>query len=260
MAYRKKYAKKYVPKASKKLVKNYPKTAVAKTQNIARDVAKLKKQLKQQRPEVKYIDAQLTPTGYSFGQVNVNSTGAVALFLPTAILNSGQQGGRVGDEIRNIGIQMRLQLRQMSNLHTACRVIMDVFKTDDILASASDYLPLLYDTDTISGVIDYNSTRVPSTLKVYNKIFSKNIYLAPDDYNGNVIFKDIKALIKRQDVLKYVGSTSVECNNIRYVVTFRASTGNANSSTASTLPLVINTNVSSGCIAYLTTKMYFTDN
>jgi len=223
MAYRKKYAKKYVPKASKKLVKNYRKTAVAKTSVIARDVAKLKKQLKQQRPEVKYIDAQLTPTGYSFGQVNYNSTGAVALFLPTAILNSGQQGGRVGDEIRNIGIQMRLQIRQMSALTTPCRVIMDVFKTDDILASASDYLPFLYDTDTISGVIDYNSTRVPSTLKVYHKIFSKNFYLAPDGFSGNTMIKDFKTLIKRQDLLKYVGSSSVECNNTRYVVTFRAS-------------------------------------
>lgn len=260
MAYIRKVQKRtYRPKANARKAKAPRKfTYVTKTRNLVKDVSMLKKMVKKSKPEVKYLDPQLAPNSYSFGQVMVNASGAVAFFLPTALSAGSAQGQRNGEVVTNIGLQIRAQIRQQSSNTKPGTVILEVFKTSDILGTVSDYIPLIYDPDTISGVIDYNSSRVAQNKKEYTRIFSRTLRFPADTYSGVIQLKDMKALIKRRDRLNYLGSGSTESNNCRYVCILRASVGNYGGA-PSTITTIAEAGASTGWVCNIATKMYFTD-
>lgn len=232
-----------------------------RSHNLAKDVSKLQKVVKGMSKSVEVKRSQeLGVSSNVVGQVNVNNTGALCI---TATLNTGDgvdMISRIGEKIKLIGYSIRGQIAQQTLASTPCRVLVEVWKTQDVVTSPiSNHLNYLFNADTISGVIDINSTRVAAYLDTYKRVFAKNYYIGSDTVSGVAMLKDFKIFIKQKQMLHYIGTSAVEPSNIRYLITVRCSTGNCNTSTNSTLPNLANTGATTGLYFRCVSNMFFTD-
>lgn len=242
-------------KAPKKF--NYSK----RSSNLVNDVKKLQKTVTNMKKSVEVKRSiELNVASYSVAQVNANNTGALCIYAPVSTADGVDVPNRVGEKIRLIGYSIRGQIAQMSALVTPMRVLVEVWKTDDVVTSpVGNHLPYIFQADTISGVIDINSTRTPQYMNVYKKVYGKSYYIGPDNYSGLTQIKDFKIFLKQKQNLHYVGTSSTAPSNMCYLITVRCSTGNASTGTASTLPNIVNTAVNTGVFFRATSNMYFTD-
>lgn len=229
--------------------------------NLVTDIKKLKKTVNSMKKSVEVKRSiELNVASYSVGQVNANNTGALCIYAPVSTADGVDIVNRVGSKVRLIGYSIRGQIAQMSALVTPMRILVEVWKTDDVVTSpVGNHLPYIFNADSISGVIDINSTRVPQYMKVYKRVYGKNYYLAPDNYSGLTQIKDFKIFIKQQQNLEFVGTSSTAPSNVCYLITVRCSTGNNSTGTASTLPNIVNTAVNTGCYFRAVSNMFFTD-
>lgn len=235
---------------------SYPKASG----NLVKDVARLKKQVKKSRPEVKTTD--MTTSSMLVGQCNVNNTGANCFVIPMAIGTGAANGGRIGNEVRLIGNYLRLQFKQQSAAAVKTTFSVEVWKTDDVnltAGSAGTFLPIVYNADTMSGVIDINSSQNLQYRKIYKKVFSRKVVVPADQTSSVNTIKNMKVLIKSRSLLQWPDTTGSSPNNITFFVVIRADTGNASTTTASTLPLVGQTAANTGCQVFYACKSYYTD-
>jgi len=233
---------------------------------LSRQVAKIKSSMSK-AVEVKRNYATNGPLVLTCGQVNVDNTGARA--IPLLIMNMGAgvtDTERVGVKVKLIGISLRCQLIQQSAGVAPGRYIMDIYRTNEFAANEASLLSLLYNVDSVSGVVDANSTRNNDIIVsktnpqgVYTPIYSKSIYVAPDTFSGNTMYKDFKIFIKRQDILQYVNATTAYPNNVRYIITMRAQCGNSSTTTASTIPTIPVQVANTGCLLRYNATCYYTD-
>lgn len=225
--------------------------------NLVKDVNRLKKLVKKVKPEVKYIQ----PAGGNdlVGQVSVNATGSNGFFITNTCGSGVGNGDRVGNETKLIGINCRLQIQQMSASTQPIRCIFEIFKFTDRTSSISQMLPYIYQPDSISGVIDYNSTRNPSYINEYKRIASRKVYLRADNFSGQAINTCVKMFVKQNQKLRYSSTTSADAVNYGYALFVRADNGNRDGATASTLTNIPVTATSTGARYYYVFKTYFTD-
>lgn len=238
-------------------------TSVAK---LTRQVAKMKSSMAKS-VEVKRNYLTAGPLVVTCGQVNVDLTGARA--IPFQIMNLGAgvlDTERVGAKVKLIGISLRCQMIQQSAVTAPGRYILDIYRTNELTATESQLLSSLYNVDSVSGVIDANSTRNNDIIVtktnpqgVYTPIYSKSIYVRPDQFTGQLMYKDFKIFIKRQDILQYIGATTAYPNNVRYIMCLRAQCGNSNATTASTLSTVPVTAANTGALLRYNATCYYTD-
>lgn len=252
---RKVYRKRGVRKVAKKAPKKF---GYVKSQgNLLKDVNRLKKLVKRAKPEVKWIANPMSSD--LIGQVDGNGGGASGFFITNTCGAGVGVGDRQGLETKLIGINLRLQFSQQSAGTSPMRMIMDVFKFTSRPSTLGTLINNAYQTDSISGVIDYNSTLNPNYLQEYKRIHSRRVYLRPDNFTGQLMISDLKILLKQNQKLRYASSTSADAVNMGYAVVIRADTGNKNTTTASTLTTVANTAVSTGAQYRVIFKTYFTD-
>lgn len=244
---------------TKKVVKSAPKFNYVKSKgNLAQDVKYLKKMVKRSRPEVKFY--QVTPSSNLVGQVDGNDSGASAFAISNTIGGGvGSYSARVGEEMNLIGIQLRLQFQQQSANNLATKYKVEVFRLSDDSVTLAEIINRVYEADTISQVVDINSTRNQLYMSDYKKIGSRTVYLPADNMSGTNMIKDLKMFIKRQDRLRFNGTGTANSVNYQYVCIVRANSGNRSTTTASTNALVSQTAVSTGAKYTYYYKNYLTD-
>lgn len=251
---KKSYSKSKSKKAPKKF--NY----VKKEGNLVKDVAYLKKMVARAKPEVKQYLA--TATSDLVGQVDGNGGGTSGFMIRTNIGGGvGAYGVRIGEEIKLIGIQLRMQFQQQSACAIPTRYVIDVFRLSDPAATIGDVISRAYNTDTITSLIDYNSTLNQLYKSDYKLIFRRKLYLAQDNLANVNMNKDLLTLIKQNINLKYNGTSTADAVNYQYALVVRADSGNRSTTTANTnLSTIINqTAVNTGAKYAYTWKLYYTD-
>lgn len=257
--YKKGKGRRYAKKASGPKKFNY----VKRTGNLARDVAKLKKQVKNVKPEVKTTQGDYSqPYIVACGQVDANATGAHIMDITPQLACSGNEGGRIGDNVKFIGMAFRMKLQQMSALSIRSRYRIELWKTYEMSAPVSIWLSQVYKADSISGVIDYNSTKALINRKMNKLIASRRGSIEPDAITTTNTYRDIKLFVKRQDVADFSINTATEPSNFRYLLVVTMDGGNCNTTTACTItnpysvPL---TAVNTGIYLSYTINFYYID-
>lgn len=238
---------------------------VASVANLAKQVKRMKTQIRREF-EIKKWDTAAVQTG-SIGQVNGNVTGAVGVDLNLCAMPSGLGNGeRVGEKITLKGFQLRLQMVQQSAAAPANNFYVEIWRTTDFTAT-STAITYLYEVDSISGVIDYNSSinkdyagKKNGYKSLYQMVARKRIYIKEDTVSSISQFKNIKVFVKQNQELMYSGGVSQNPNNVRYFMVIRAANGNASSTTASTVTGIPIAAVNTGAGYYASTTAWYVDN
>jgi len=227
---------------------------------VARSLARFKKEVRKDVEMKKW-----SPTSMIAGLVGqVNGNGTAAYVADLDILNTGQsvdQDDRIGVKVNLKGIHLRCQLQQQSNAQIPMKCIVEIWKTADFGGSLNSIRDSIFAVDSISGVVDINSTKNPEYLGIYKCIASKTVWLAGDNPSTSLtMVKDFKMFIKQRQMLSYAGASATVPQNVRYFMTIRASNGNISSNTISTLSSIPVVAQSSGAIIRYQTTAYYTDN
>jgi len=253
-----KFIKKPRNTLSKKPKENKKFDYVKSQGNLVKDVKYLKKMVKRDKPEVKMITS--TPTSDTVGQIDGTGGGASGFLINLSTGGGvGAYAARLGEEIKLIGINLRLQFSQQSAASSPAYFIVNVVRFDDPTADISGVINKTFSNDTISGVVDTNSTRNQLYLTDYKIVFSKRIYMPADNISSQKMVKDMKVLVKQNFILKYNGTSTAAPVNSRYALIVRASNGNKSASVAGSNTLLTQTAVSTGYVYSHFTKSYFTD-
>lgn len=226
--------------------RTYKKRAVKRTvgvKRLAKKVENIKKQIKRDI-EVKEYTPSPVPDALIVAQVDVNATGMYIGDLDVANVGQGTGGNnRIGNKTKLIGIGMRFAVTQQLSTTLGGRLIFEIFRTKDMNNSVANIRDLIYDVDSISTVIDYNSSKNQDFIKsktnptgIFELVGSKTIYMRSDEISSTMnVFKNFKMFIKQRQQLSYSGSPQQKPSNVRYIMCIRAEQGNHDSAAASTL-------------------------
>lgn len=202
----------------------------------------------------------ISPTTVSVGQCNINADAYYWQDISPIVSEGTTISQRVGNQIKITSFQMRIQLRQMANLGTAAKYILEVFTPkNDFVSSAS--IGSVFKADTITGLVDYHALRNPDYYSEYTRIMKKTLYLKADSYSAQPnLMSDyqINYKFKNPMICKYANDGTTILHGQLFMV-LRASTGNINGATASTLTQIGNTNALSGAYLDMMTKIFYTD-
>lgn len=248
--------------------KPYKKRAYKSAVNVkklSKQVLRIKNDMKRQN-EVK----ELTPVDIyanTVGQVDANNSGARVFNLSAMSMPSGvNDGERIGIKVKLIGMSFRFQLNQQAVASLANRIIIDFYRTPDFQSADANLRDQLYDTDSISGVVDANSTRNHPFIKskfnptgIHELIGSKSVYVRRDDVTGQSHVMDFKYFIKQNTILHYNGPSTQVPQNYRFFIVCRAQTGNRSGTTASTLPNLPTGATETGVLLRFQTTCYYVD-
>jgi len=244
-----------VRRTTKKVPKKFG--YVKSSGNLLKDVKMLKKYVKRTKPEVKWLES---PTSSDLvGQVDSGAGGGASGFFIANTCGAGVGiSDRSGQEIKLIGLNLRMQFQQQSASTGPMKLILDVFKFTSRPGTIGTLVNNAYNTDNMSNVVDYNSTLNPNYKKEYMRIYSRKIFLRPDNFSGQLMLSDLRHLIKQNQILRYADTTSADAVNMGYAVVIRADVGNKGAS-ASTNTNVAVTAANTGAQYRIFYKSYFTD-
>lgn len=202
----------------------------------------------------------ISPTTISVGQCNINADAYYWADISPIVSEGVTVSTRVGNAIKMISFQMRIQIRQMANLGTSAKYVLEIFTPkNDYVSSAS--IGSLFKADTITGLVDYHALRNPDYYSEYIRIYKKILYLKADSYSSQPnLMSDyqINHKFKTPMTLKYAGDGTTVIHGQLFMV-IRASTGNINGSTASTIAQIGNTNALTGAYVDMMTKIFYID-
>lgn len=256
--WKKKYTKRVRPVAKKSYKKSAPKSAVS-VKALNNKINTLARSMRRNN-EMKYC-MTVAPLGGSVGQLNANGSG-VGCYDLTSTFQLGQGVGaldRIGDSVNAKGLYIRIQLQQQSALSIAVRYKFVIFRTGDFTTALGTLPALCFNSDTISGVIDYNSSRNNVYRKEYQLLKQFEVYCPSDQTASTNLFVNKKLFLKMNQKLEYAGGASTVPQNVRYFIVVLGSAGNLHSSTASTLPNVPLTAISTGATCLIQCNGYYTD-
>lgn len=242
---------------------NPKKVTVAK---LSRQVSRLSNSIKKDTEVKLYYPANVL--SQTVGQVDVNATGAAAFDLVIMNLAEGvSYDDRVGLKAKLIGTSIRAQIQQQSACDFYNKYIVDLCATTDMTASATTIMNRVYNPDSISQVIDANSTRDYNQLKSKGNpqcdiwvLASKSVVVGKDATTATQLgFKDFKMFVKQNVQLIWAGGAINPPGNYRMLMFVRAQSGNKSTSTASTLPQVPATAINTGGVIRFSFTNYYTD-
>lgn len=234
---------------------------MANVEALAKSVSRIKKQMYKDTEVKQYTPSDIVAD--IVGQVNINTDGYVAVDLQPCNIGAGVDiDTRVGNQVKMLGMHFRGQLTNQSNSTLRQRFYIDIWKTTDYGVTANAMVGLVYKQDSLSGLIDGNSTLDHDYVKTGQyKLVKRKVYtLAEDAFSGaNVQFKDFKFFVKTNQILTYSGSGIDVPQNYRYIAVFRTQHGNKNSTTASTLTTVPVLTPNSGVLIRMQHTDYYID-
>jgi hypothetical protein len=226
------------------------------TSQIYKDVARLKTMVNSEKKFVEVPYSELT-----VGQCNVNVAGYIFTDI-SPVPNEGiTQQTRNGASIKLNSTILRMQFRQMINLHTAMRIKILVIRVNkQVVPITFATMTTIFKADAISNVIDYNSIRNPDYFGDYSILATRHVTIPADNYNGMTNrFRDLQMNLRTQFHVRYAGDTNTVTNN-QILLLMLADTGNLNTTTASTLTKIANTVANSGAFVDMFITQYYYDN
>lgn len=201
------------------------------------------------------------------GQVDANLSGARVFQLNVMNIPAGvNDGERVGIQCKFIGMSIRMQLSQQAQAEIRNKYVIDIWRTNDFSYSDAGLRDVLYDIDSISGVVDANSTRNWEFIKsksnpngLFTLLKTYTVNMKEDQVAGQLGFRDIRLFIKQQQLLSYAGPSTGVPVNCRYFMVIRAQNGNRNTATLSTLSTIPILATNSGALVRFQHTDYFVD-
>lgn len=267
-----KYVRSYRSKPLKKAgkVANNAKSAAkpAKMANIvalSKQVKRLKTSMRREY-ELKKWDSS-TIHNNTVGQVNGNISGVQIFDINLCQMASGLNANeRVGEKTILKGIYLRMQLQQQISAAAKNMFYVELWRTSDFTAT-STIINYLYDIDSISSIIDYNSTynkdyvgKKSGYKQPYQLVARKRVVVKEDTVSNVSQFQNVKLFVKQNQELLYSGGANQSPTNVRYLCVIRAANGNSSSGTTSTLTGVPITAVSTGAQYWASFTAWYTDN
>lgn len=235
---------------------------VASVVNLAKQVKRINKTMRREKEMKKLANSAITSS--VVGQVFGNSTGCQVAAITVGDMPAGTADGeRIGNKVNLKGIMFRAQFQQQSAATAANKVVMEVWRTYDVNTSTATIRNILFDTDSISGVIDANSSYNKDFVgkdAPYVRLARKVIRIKEDTVSGINQYADVKLFIKQNQELLYGGPSLAAPTNVKYFVSLRAVNGNSSSATACTLAGVPITAVNTGLSYLMTHQCWYVDN
>lgn len=243
---------------------NPKKVTVAK---LSRQVSRLSKSVKRDT-EVKQYSSVNAMAG-TVGQVDVNATGLYAADMVIMNLAAGVDADeRIGLKVKLIGTSIRIQIQQQSACDFYNKFIIDIVGTTDFGATPNTIANRIYNADSISQVIDANSTRDYNQLRTKTNgglqdswiMASRSLVVGKDSTTATQPgFKDIKMFVKSNQQLIWGGPALNPPGNMRMLIIVRAQAGNKSTGTASTLPNIPSQLINTGAFFRCQFTNYYTD-
>lgn len=243
------------PSSFLKKAYKYGKTAAS----VAGKVATIAKML---NAEKKRIDTRVCSDQIIGQCVGNTDTGAVAMDITPFVSQGVTVSTRNGSSIKLCSLQARVQVRAQSALTTSAKVkiyIVQIKGAPILFGGLQQSLWRFLDTDSITGLHDYNSIRNPDWFSSYRVLATKTLYIKPEQYSGQQMIADAKINLRLNTHVRFDADT----NNLAsgQILMFAVSdTGNAALSGASTLSNIANTAPLTGQILSMNTRYYYYDN
>lgn len=193
------------------------------------------------------------------GQVETNVDGYFAYALEHPIPQGVGNQDRIGRSVTLKGMFIRFCLQQMSALTPRSKYRVEVWKSNLYFSNPDNFVADVYEPDSISAVIDANSSLNIQLRGTHKCIFSKKYTLDPDTVSGMTTLTNHKIFIKQNQKLEYAGGSTAPENNIFYYLVVLAYQGNKATSGASTLPFVPITAINTGAVFNAVCNSYYMD-
>lgn len=200
----------------------------------------------------------LQPTGFTLGQVNVNTSGYNTFRIEHSLPQGVGYGDRIGRSVLLTGMYIRFSIQQQSQLTIASRYRVEVWKSKTYFSNPDNFTNEVYESDGLSGFIDGNSTLNLLNRNLHTKIASKMCYLQSDQLSGVATLNNYKMFIKQRQKLEWSSSLTAPEENIFYYVVLLAYQGNKGGS-ASSVSLIPLTQANTGAILNFTIDSFYVD-
>lgn len=238
---------------------------VAHVETLAKSINRMKLQLRKETEMKQYTPVDLFAN--TVGQVDVNNSGARAFDLEVCKNDAGLANDqRIGLQTHLKGIFFRFQVTTQAQSEIANSLIFEVWKTSDFGGSLTAVIGQIYDNDSISGVVDANSTYNKEFIKskvnpngLFQMVGRRVCKIYSDNRSGELVYRDFKMFIKQNQLLSYAGNSNQAPLNIRYILVIRAQNGNRNTATPSTLSTIPIQVTNSGALVRFQHTDYYVD-
>lgn len=258
--YRKAVKKAGVRKIGRKIYKatglvNPIKRGRVSSTRLFKDVAMLKSMINAEKKETlgTNVTAQL-------GQVSGNSSNEYIVDI-TPIVSQGVTGQtRIGNSIKVHSMIIQGQVLQQSANHHQGRIRVQIFLNKGT-TFATPNVAELYQRNPINNLYDYNSPREIDTYKNWVVLATRYVNLKQDNYSGVIGWKDVKIPLKFKSWhVKYDQTNTNSVTNGQVLMVVTCDSGNASTTTASTITNIPVTAINTGFTMNYFMKYWFYDN
>lgn len=158
--------------------------------------------------------------------------------------NSNQ---RIGNAVKPSGLFVRMHVTQQVNTINLIQYNVTIVRVKGGRQTAVQVFPGMYDTDSITGLRDYNAPRNPNQWKDYAVIFSRNYTLRPDSVSGANGSMDMHVPLKLKNYTQRHNISTGEVEEGQLFIIVRAASGNYDPA------------VATGATLYLSARFTYTD-
>lgn len=242
-------------KARGKVIKRYfNKGYVPKLSTLASDVGLVKRMLNAEKKML-----QSTISAQAVGQISTNATGAYFKDITPIIGQGSQSNQRTGDSVKLSGLFCKFVFIEQGNFNGMGNYKIEIFKVIGQPQTTGTISSQYYQSDPISGVIDYNSQRDADFYAQYKKVYTKNIRIN-SNYGSDIMNKSITIKLRLNHHVRYVTQTNTVADG-QYMMVITGDNGNC-ANTISTLnaATIPNTTGYSGFWVNANMNWYYYDN
>lgn len=229
-----------------------------KLNTMARDIARLKSLV---NVEKKSLESNVIPYATSpIGQVNLTQAG---LFIdditPLPIQGIGHSQ-RNGNEIKLVSMCIKGQIRQQVNCtHNGKIKIYIILPQGPQIAMTAITNGQFLETNPLSNVIDYNSSRNVDYFKNYRVLKTLTITMPSDGSSAPTLIKDFSIIMKLSHHIKWADDSNTNFTNGQMILLAVADSGNTGA-TAVTNTTISQVGALTGYEMQFYTKFYYVDN
>lgn len=224
---------------------------------LFKDVAMLKSMLNAEKKQISTANT-IASVSQVFG---VNGQGYWIQDVTPIVSQNVTGTGRVGNSIKIHSMCLKGQLIQQAAAVQAQKIKIEFFMNKGTTLSTSGLITSIYDNNLLNGLVDINATRAVDTYKNWVCV-SRKFYTINQDNQSNVTgFKDILIPLKFKSWhIKYDDTNSNTVTNGQLIMVVTADSGNANTTTASTVPNIPVTAANTGSSLNFYINYWYYDN
>lgn len=219
---------------------------------IVRDVAMVKKLMNVEKK--RWI---LSASNQPVGQVLGNLSGYYQTDLTPFCTSGVGYNQRTGSSLKVVSYHMQMQF--ISQSAAVGRTNFKILIMETLAGSFNPVAAYLDNTFVSGSIVDYNSQINPDQYGRYKIIQSKRVSIEPDSSTGQVAYRTASMGKKHQVHIRFQLDTATVTNKRIYMLIL-ADSGNASTTTASTLTGIPQTAINTGATVSYNWTAYYVDN